>query len=257
MKMKIIISPAKKMVINNEWLAASQMPCFLDRTEKILAYLKKLTYEELKKLWGCSDRLARENEQRVRMMKLKENLTPALLAYEGIQYQYMAPQVFADSQWEYVQEHLRILSGFYGVLRPLDGVTPYRLEMQAKADVEGFGDLYAFWGQELCREISRDTDVILNLASKEYSRCVEAYPEETPPVITCVFGERKGEKIIQKATLAKMARGEMVRWLAEGNCKDPEAVKQFIGLDFHFHPELSGEKKYVFLREPSGQEKEK
>lgn len=253
MNMKIIISPAKKMVINNEWQAASQMPCFLEKTEAILRYLEGLDYEELKNLWGCSDRLARKNEQRLRRMNLGENLTPALLAYEGIQYQYMAPQVFTDAQWDYVQEHLRILSGFYGVLRPLDGVTPYRLEMQAKADVAGSGDLYRYWGDDLYREVSRDADVILNLASREYSRCVEAYSREFPPVITCVFGERKGEKVIQKATLAKMARGEMVRWLAECGCEDPETVKQFTGLNFRFHPELSGNRRFVFLHEGQGE----
>ena len=249
MRMKIIISPAKKMVTDNDWMEAELLPCFLSKTETIHRYLDSLSYEELKRLWRCSDRLARENEQRLRQMRLKENLTPALLAYEGIQYQYMAPRVFTDSQWDYVGGHLRILSGFYGVLRPTDGVVPYRLEMQAKAAVDGASDLYGFWGADICREISRDPDVILNLASQEYSRCIERYSRQAPPVITCVFGERKGEKVVQKATLAKMARGEMVRWMAERECAEPETVKHFTGLHFQFHPEMSGENRYVFLRE--------
>ncbi len=251
MNMRIIISPAKKMVTDNDWLAAEQLPCFLDRTEQIRRYLDNLTYDELKQLWGCSDKLARENELRLRQMRLEENLTPALLAYEGIQYQYMAPRVFTDGQWKYVREHLRILSGFYGVLRPTDGVVPYRLEMQAKADVNGAGDLYGFWGADIWREISRDTDMILNLASKEYSRCVEPYLCQTLPMVTCVFGEKKGEKVVQKATLAKMARGEMVRYLAECDARDLETVRNFRGLDFRFVPELSGESRYVFLRNTS------
>ena len=254
MNIRMIISPAKKMVTDNDWLAAEQMPCFLDRTEKIRAYLDHLSYEELKQRWGCSDKLARGNEQRLRQMRLTEHLTPALLAYEGIQYQYMAPRVFTDDQWDYVRSHLRILSGFYGVLRPTDGVVPYRLEMQAKARVDGAGDLYEFWGADICREVSRDADVILNLASKEYSRCVEAYAREAPPVITCVFGEKKGEKVVQKATLAKMARGEMVRYLAECGAEDLDAVRKFRVLDFQFAPELSGDDRYVFLRNhPAGQ----
>ena len=131
---------------------------------------------------------------------------------------------------------------------------PYRLEMQAKARVDGAGDLYEFWGADICREVSRDADVILNLASKEYSRCVEAYAREAPPVITCVFGEKKGEKVVQKATLAKMARGEMVRYLAECGAEDLDAVRKFRGLDFQFAPELSGDDRYVFLRNnPAGQ----
>lgn len=194
MNIRMIISPAKKMVTDNDWLAAEQMPCFLDRTEKIRAYLDHLSYEELKQLWGCSDKLARENEQRLRQMRLTEHLTPALLAYEGIQYQYMAPRVFTDDQWDYVRSHLRILSGFYGVLRPTDGVVPYRLEMQAEARVDGAGDLYEFWGADICREVSRDADVILNLASKEYSRCVEAYaPGSAAGDHLCVRRE-KGRK---------------------------------------------------------------
>ena len=103
MNIRMIISPAKKMVTDNDWMAPEQLPCFLDRTEKIRRYLDKLSYEELKQLWGCSDKLARENEQRLRQMRLTEHLTPALLAYEGIQYQYMAPRVFTDA------DSLRIL----------------------------------------------------------------------------------------------------------------------------------------------------
>ena len=108
------------------------------------------------KLWQCNDKIAELNFQRFSRMDLTRNLTPALLSYEGIQYQYMAPQVFTEQEWAYAQEHLRILSGFYGVLRPLDGVVPYRLEMQAKtgrAQVPGCtlpgmppASLYDFWG---------------------------------------------------------------------------------------------------------------
>ena len=86
-------------------------------------------------------------------MDLTKNLTPALLAYDGIQYTYMAPAVFEDGQFDYVQEHLRILSGFYGVVKPLDGVVPYRLEMQAKAAVDGRRNLYDFWGDSLYQEV--------------------------------------------------------------------------------------------------------
>lgn len=84
---------------------------------------------------------------------LHRNLTPALIAYDGIQYTYMAPAVFEDGQFDYVQEHLRILSGFYGVVKPMDGVVSYRLEMQAKARVAGYRNLYDFWADDLYREV--------------------------------------------------------------------------------------------------------
>lgn len=102
-------------------------------------------------------------------MDLRRRLTPAVLAYDGIQYRHMAPGVFTDGEFRYIEEHLRILSGFYGMLRPLDGVTPYRLEMQAKLSGEGFGSLYEFWGGRLAAQLAGETKVILNLASKEYS----------------------------------------------------------------------------------------
>lgn len=95
---------------------------------------------------GCSDKIAELNFLRFQEMKLERNLTPAVLSYEGIQYQYMAPKVFTQNAWDYIQENLWILSAFYGVLKPLDGVTPYRLEMQAKARVNGSKNLYEFWG---------------------------------------------------------------------------------------------------------------
>ena len=108
-------------------------------------------------------------------MDLRKNLTPALLAYDGIQYTYMAPAVFEDGQYDYVQEYLRILSGFYGVVKPMDGVVPYRLEMQAKAAVGGHKNLYDFWGDSLYREVIGDSRIVINLASKEYSKCIEKY----------------------------------------------------------------------------------
>ena len=109
--------------------------------------------------------------------------------HEGIAYQYMAPSVFESGQLQYVQEHLRILSAFYGVVKPLDGVTPYRLEMQARAKIGGKKDLYEYWGGHLYREVLDESRILINLASKEYSRCVEKYLQPEDVYITCVFGE--------------------------------------------------------------------
>ena len=245
--MRVLISPAKKMKEDTDSLAFAGEPVFLERTENILAQMRKLSFEEAKELWGCNEKLARQNYERIQKMELHRRLTPAVLSYEGIQYQYMAPAVFETQMLEWVQEHLRILSGFYGILRPMDGVTPYRLEMQAKLFCDDFRDLYEFWGNSLYEAVKGHT--ILNLASKEYSRCVERFLEPEDRFITCVFGERNGSKIVQKGTYAKMARGEMVRFLAEHKAEKPEEAKKFEGLGFHFDEKASDEKNYVFVRE--------
>lgn len=172
--MRLIISPAKKMKVDTDSFPCHRLPAFLPQTQEILARLQTMSGQELKSLWKCSDKIALLNQQRLACMDLHRMLTPAILAYEGIQYQYMAPGVFNQEELAYVEEHLRILSGFYGLLRPFDGVTPYRLEMQAKLAVSGAKDLYAYWGDTLAKALSRETRVIVNLASKEYSRCIAA-----------------------------------------------------------------------------------
>ena len=147
--MKIILSPAKKMNVDTDTLRYLEFPVYMEQTKEILSWLQSKTYEELKSLWKCNDTIAWQNVERLKDMDLYKNLTPAILAYEGIAYQYMAPTVFEEEQLAYVQEHLRILSAFYGVLKPIDGVTPYRLEMQTKADVKDSKNLYEFWGNRL------------------------------------------------------------------------------------------------------------
>lgn len=245
--MRIILSPAKKMNINTEE-PYFDMPAFMDDTEKIMAWMKELSYLEAKKLWVCNDKIAEQNYERFAHMDLYHQLTPAILSYEGIAYQHMAPSVFEYGEFDYVQEHLRILSAFYGVLRPMDGVTPYRLEMQAKAKIGGTKNLYEYWGDRLYREVLDDSRIIVNLASKEYSKCIEKYltPEDT--YITCIFGEFAGEKIVQKGVYAKMARGEMVRFMAENHVSEPQEMQGFDRLGYQFRDDLSDETEYVFIR---------
>ena len=246
--MRIIISPAKKMNVKEEVLPWQNLPVFLDRTETILKWMQSLSLEEAKKLWHCNDKLAQQNYERFRDMQLDHNLTPAILSYEGIQYQYMAPAVFETSMLAYIQRNLRILSGFYGVLRPMDGVTPYRLEMQAKTVIDGIDGLYDFWGSSLYEEVVDDSHVIVNLASKEYSKCIEPYLKPEDRFITCVFGEMSGGKVVQKGVYAKMARGEMVRFMAEHNLADVEEMKSFDRLGYQFCEELSSETKLVYMK---------
>ncbi len=246
--MKIILSPAKKMNTDLESFACKGTPVFLSQTKQILSCMQDKSYEELKKLWGCNDTIALQNKKRLDEMDLYERLTPAIVSYEGIAYQYMAPAVFESSQLDYVQEHLRILSGFYGVLKPMDGVRPYRLEMQTKLSVRKHRDLYDFWGDQLYKEVADHDGVILNLASKEYSKCIEKYLKDSDTYITCIFGEILDGKIVQKSTFSKMARGEMVRYMAERHITNPQDIKDFDRLGFCFRHDLSTETQYIFER---------
>ena len=195
--MKIIISPAKQMRVDTETFHCTDLPVFMEKTEVLKDWISGLTYEQQKTLWVCNDKIARQNAERFAHMNLRKNLTPALLAYDGIQYTYMAPAVFEDGQYEYVQDHLRILSAFYGVVKPMDGVVPYRLEMQAKAAVAGHKNLYDFWGE---------------------------------------------------GVYAKMARGEMVRFMAGIHAEEPEQMKDFNWSGYRYDEERSSETEYVFIR---------
>ena len=250
--MRIIISPAKKMNVDTDSFPCQGLPVFLPRAEELCGLLQSKTREELKSLWQCSDRITEQNLERLGSMDLRRGLTPAILAYEGIQYRYMSPGVFTEQALDYVQEHLRILSGFYGVLRPFDGVTPYRLEMQAKLQAGESGDLYEYWGDSIAKVLFAETDSILNLASKEYSLCVSRYLPEHVRFLTCVFGEEKDGKIIEKGTLCKMARGEMVRWMAENQVTDIDRLRDFDRLDYHFDPARSEDGRFVFVRNQNG-----
>ena len=246
--MRIIISPAKKMNADTDTLPYRDLPAFLPDTQQLLDRLRGMDEEGLKKLWKCNDQIAALNVERLAGMDLRRNLTPAIIAYEGIQYQYMAPDVFTQREYDYVQEHLRILSGLYGALRPLDGVTPYRLEMQAKLCMDDKKDLYAFWGDRLARSILDEADCVINLASKEYSVCVSRYLPKDKRMITCVFGEEKDGKIIEKGTMCKMARGEMVRFMAAHQVCQPEELHAFDALEYRYAAQYSDEHTYVFLR---------
>ena len=246
--MRIIIAPAKKMNIDLDSFPPEALPQFLEQAERLMSALQAMSPKELQALWKCNDTIARLNVERLRDMDLRRRLTPAVLAYEGIQYRYMAPSVFEIDQFAYIQEHLRILSGFYGLLRPFDGVTPYRLEMQANLSVDGYKDLYDFWGTELAGQWALETDFVLNLASKEYSRAVKPHLPPAVYFLTCTFGELKDGRVVEKGTMCKMARGQMVRWLAENNVTGPENIKDFADLDYRFSSTYSTENCYVFIR---------
>ena len=245
--MRFIIAPAKKMKVDTDTFLCDDLPVFLNKTEILKNYITGLSYDEQKRLWACNDKLAQENHERFDNMDLRRNLTPSILAYDGIQYTYMAPAVFENRCFDYVQEHVRILSGFYGVLKPMDGVVPYRLEMQAKVKIGDFKNLYEFWGDSLYYAVLPSDKTIINLASKEYSKCIENYMQPQDKLITIIFGELINGKIVQKGVYAKMARGEMVRYAAEINAQTPEQIKSF-DRGYSFDEERSTDRQYIFVR---------
>ena len=192
--------------------------------------------------------MVEQKVKRIENMDLYHRLTPAILSYEGIAYQYMAPAVFEYGHFDYIQEHLSILSAFYGSLKPMDGVTPYRLEMQAKAIIGNTKNLYEYWGDLLYKDVRDESGIIINLASKEYSKCIEQYLSAEDTYITIVFCELADGRLVTKGTYAKMARGEMVRYMAENCIENPIEIKCFNRLGYIYRDDLSSETEYVFER---------
>lgn len=245
--MKIIIAPAKKMIVDTDTFGCDDTPQYLAQTQQILTELRQLTYAQAKALWHCSDKLAQPNYDWLQKLDLTRQLTPALLAFSGIQYQYMAPDLFTAPALDYVRANLRILSGFYGILRPFDGVVPYRLEMQSKLQVAGTPNLYAFWQDRLYQALTPTSEPIVNLASQEYAKTITPYLQPQQPFVTVVFASLVAGKLKTKATLAKMARGEMVRFLAEHQAATITAIKGFDHPDWAFSPEHSTASDLVFI----------
>lgn len=254
--MRFIVSPAKKMNVVDDAFGWRALPRFVDRAAELAEAVRGLPYDEAKALWQCSDALAELNFERFRTLDVRGGaLTPAVLAYEGIQYQHLAPQVMTASQLDYMEEHLRILSGFYGVLCPLDGVVPYRLEMQAKLAMGKAKNLYEYWGDALFRALVEETDVIVNLASVEYAKAVVPHAERAADsrtgirALTCLFGtvDARG-RLVQRSTAAKAARGSMVRWCAEQRIERLDDVCAFDMLGYRYDPARSNDTTFVFVQ---------
>lgn len=236
------------------------VPVFIEQAQKLREYLCALPYTELKTLLACNEKIAAQSREQFYFMDLAADPlanTAALLSYDGIQYKYMAPQVFESAYFDYVQEHLRIISGFYGILKPLDGIVPYRLEMQAKLQTPFCHNLYDFWGDSICRELLRGegaNPVVVNLASAEYARAVEPYLPPQTSRITCLFAELENGALREKGVYVKMARGEMVRYMAENRVQAATAQElqtalfPFNRLGFSYNPAFSNEKTLAFTR---------
>ena len=243
--MKIIISPAKKMINSSDDFLPESIPVFLTETQSLLDEIRTYTKEELKNVLECNDQLLNLNHERFQAMNLNRNTSCALMSYVGLQYQHMGSQLFSLEEIDYLQNTLRILSGFYGILKPMDGIVPYRLEMQAKLKST---NLYDFWNRKLYDELTKEDDLILNLASEEYSQCIKSYQKDNVTIIDVDFVcEHKG-KLTTKATEAKMCRGSMVRFCAVHQIKDIKELFSFSEYGYSYDSELSAETKLVFKK---------
>lgn len=236
--MKIIISPAKQMKSNENTYFSLTTPIYLEKAKKLAQHLSKLSYQELKTVLNCSDSLAKKAFENYQKIDLEHNLSMAILSYNGIQYQYMAPSVFTDEEFAYIQDHLYILSGLYGILRPFDRIVSYRLEMQAKCPFS----LYEYWNHDLADAIQ--DEIILNLASEEYAKCIRKYKK----LIDVRFCQRVQGKLKEKGVYAKMARGDMVRYLAQNQIENIDQVKTFNYQNYTFSPEDSTDSLLTFIQ---------
>lgn len=237
------------MKIDRDSFPIQSKPQFLDKTRILERFLKSRSNEQLKDLWHASENVTKQSILQLENMNLDERLTPAILAFSGIQYQYMAPDLFTQPALDYIQKNLRILSGFYGMLLPFDGVCPYRLELNTK--MVGFRDysLYHFWGSDIAENLFQEDNIVIDLASKQYTRLVKPYLSQGRQLITVDFQELKNGKWKTVGVHAKMARGEMVRYIAEKQIKNPTDLQDFNDFEFQFEPDVSTKDHYVFRTE--------
>ena len=255
--MIIVISPAKTLDfdIKNENLPMSE-PRFLDKSQEIINEIKKYDSFSLEKLMKISSKLATLNEERFdKWTKSLDTSKQCLLAFKGDVYRGMDVMSLSDTEIFYANEHLRILSGLYGVLRPLDGINEYRLEMGTKLNINGYKDLYEFWGKDLeeslLNELSNHKNkILINLASNEYFKAVESLKENNKiKVVTPIFKEYRGDKYKIIALNAKRARGLMTRYIIQNEIEDISEIKKFNLDGYEFNEEMSSDTEYVFTRD--------
>ena len=235
---------------------ALTQPAFLKDTKALVAQMKDITPARLKKLMEISDKLAQLNAERFRSFHFpftEENAKPALYAFKGDVYAPLTLDEYSKKDVAFANEHLRILSGLYGLLKPLDLIQPYRLEMGIPLKNKRGKDLYAFWGARITDAInaalkSHSQPILLNLASQEYFKAVQP-AQLQGQVVQVNFLDQKGTsapKII--GLFAKKARGMMADFIVRGHIDRLEGVKAFKAEGYRFTPALSDEESITFLR---------
>ncbi len=252
--MKIVISPAKSLDFKTQIPTDQHTQCiFLEQAKKLNEVLRKESPKQLSNLMSISDKLGELNWQRNQNWQLpfsNSNARQAIYAFKGTAYEGIDPYTISLEKIDQLQEKLRILSGQYGILKPLDLMQPYRLEMGTKLKVGQKDNLYKFWGDSLTKTLNqemKDGEILINLASNEYFKVINKKLLKAP-LITPVFKDFKNGKLKMISFYAKKARGLMVRFIIENNI---EVAKDLIGFDYDgyaFDGNLSTETELVFTR---------
>lgn len=252
--MLIVISPAKSFSkeVNFPDLYFTQ-PELIEESKKLMGKLKGFSRKKLTQLMNLSDDLAQLNTERHQNWNVPfttDNSYPALFAFTGEVYRGLDANSLGKNDLKYGQDHLRILSGLYGSLRPMDLIQPYRLEMGTKLKYYKKKNLYQFWDDTITNEINSalgDDNILINLASNEYFKAINI-KKFKGRIITPVFKDYSNGQYKSLMTYAKHARGLMTRFIIQEKIEDIDLLKNFIGGGYCYSPDMSDEETYVFLR---------
>ena len=254
--MIIVISPAKTLYSHSPiQLEKYSEPLFIKEAEKIVAVMKKKKPEQLARLMDISPKLAELNVHRFQLWEpgsVPGKSWQALLMFNGDVYQGMNTATFSPEQFDIAQQKLRILSGLYGLIKPLDLIQPYRLEMGTSINIGTKKDLYDYWKSKITAELKKDLEedgqkTLINLASKEYFSAIDTKKLKVR-VITPSFKEHKNNGYQMVSIFAKRARGLMTRFIIQNNLTEPEEIKAFDTEGYYFNNELSKKDDWVFTR---------
>jgi len=253
--MLLLISPAKTLDFSETPFQQYTQPVFPKESKKLVSILKNMQAEDLKKLMGVSDKIAELNVHRFKSFKTPftlKNAKQAILAFRGDVYTGLNADEFDEADMDFAQQHLRILSGLYGVLKPFDLMQAYRLEMGTKLQNEKGKNLYNFWDEKITKQLNKDLKesngrVIINLASKEYFKSVQS-KQLAGDLYTVNFKEDKNGTYKIVAFFAKKARGMMCNYVIKNKLTDPEHLKGFDYEGYVFNPDLSSEREFIFTR---------
>jgi cytoplasmic iron level regulating protein YaaA (DUF328/UPF0246 family) len=250
--MLLVISPAKTLDYSNPEYSSHTQPDFPGEVKDLVGVLRKKSASEISKLMHLSDSLASLNEERFKTFRetfSPENSKQALLAFKGEVYAKMEADQFSAADLEFAQQHLRILSGLYGLLKPLDLIQPYRLEMGTSLKTKKGTNLYQYWGTKISKALNEvgQGKTLVNLASQEYFKAVDQKTLKLP-VITIHFKEHKEGKYQVVGFFAKQARGLMARYAILNRITDPEQLKIFREEGYEFSDPLSSDQDWVFVR---------
>ncbi|MBP7710500.1 MAG: peroxide stress protein YaaA [Rickettsiales bacterium] len=251
--MLTLLSPAKSLNLESSISHPDfTLPHFAKEANQLASELKKLAASDLEKLMKISKNLAELNHQRFQNFSNKftlQNSKQALLAFDGDVYKPIEVAKFSDADFAFAQKHLRILSGFYGLLKPLDLMQPYRLEMGTAFDKNFFTkNLYQFWGDKISQQLDLERpEHIINLASEEYFAAVN-HKKISTKIINITFKENKNGTYKIVGIHAKKARGLMANFIVKNKISKPEDLKKFDLEKYSFKQELSSESNFVFVR---------